>query len=330
MRSSSDVRQLHSLAPAGFALLVVALVAPASARAAWTDMTGTMPGNTCRKVGSGGVLGYASDGAIYNNVAAGGVGLTVECPVPSAAQGLKTKVGTTVTYLDNSPSMISCTLQTEDNNSTSFQTWTQGSTTDDNSYATMDFKDVQGYADGHVHFRCVIPAKDNEGNPSYIIGYEIQDDDEFREGVAADQGYHTFPGSNCRQISSGSIWLTSDGAIGNTSTSAMTLDCPVAQTINSLDPDPTQAGTKLWYLDSSPSVFTCTLAAEAADSTAVNQISQSSNADDSSYRAFTFSGTKAVTQFFDGFLHFRCSVPPPDAGGAASFIVGYGLATFVP
>jgi hypothetical protein len=213
-------------------------------------------------------------------------------------------------------------LRTEDNDSTSFQTWTQWSTTDDNSYGTINFSGVQGYADGHMHFRCVIPAKDNEGNPSYIVGYQIDDDDIVDQNIASDYGYHTFPGTMCRQSSSGSIWLTSDGAVGNTSTSAMTFDCPLALVRRS---HVTQAKTKLWYLDSSPSVFSCTLAAESADSTAVNQKTLNSNADDNNYRSFTFSGSNAVTTFEGGYIHYRCSVPPPDSGGATSFIVGYGL-----
>jgi hypothetical protein len=322
MRTSTSVRSSFLLVSAGLAAAAAVFGAPAVARAAdHTQSNGTLPGFVCRKIGSSGVLAYTSDGAIYNNVAAGNPALTVECPIASAAQGIKTWGGTTVTYLDQSPSSVTCTIRTEDNDSTSFQSWTQWSTTDDNSYGTMSFAGIQGYADGHMHFRCTIPARDNEGNPSYIIGYEVLDDPGPDASVPTDVGYHTFTGNMCRHVS-GVPGFTSDGAISNIGTSTLTLDCPVMATRNA---GVSQAKTKIWYVDSSPNTLSCTMAAEAADSTAVSQISQNSTFDDNGYHAFTFSGSKAITTFNGGYVHARCSVPPPDSGGAASFIVGYGF-----
>lgn len=320
MRQNSRLAFVLSLAPA-FAASAVLLGSPASARASFVDGTGTLPGTACRKIGSQGTLAYTSGGSVYNSAAWGTGAMTVECPAAAAAQGTITFFDTKVTYIDNAPGGggITCTLSLEDNDTTSFNTWTQWSTGDDNNLRTMEFSNVQGYAEGFAHFRCTLTPRDPEGNPSYLVGFRF-DDDPINDSLGF--SYHTFPGNMCRHVMGGSPGFTADGAISNSGTTNMTLDCPLRTT---RDGGVTLAKTKIWYVDSSPGVMTCVLAAEAADSSAVSQFSQNTNVDDNQARALTFSGTKAITLFADGYAHARCIVPPPDAGGAASFVVGYAL-----
>jgi hypothetical protein len=96
--------------------------------------------------------------------------------------------------------------------------------------------------------------------------------------------------------------------------SSLTVDCPVLS--NRLSGT---ASADLWYLDNSTSSINCTYRSEDKLSTAVNQQSLSSVGDDNLYRKMTFT----VNHFGDGYTHIRCTIPPRDSTGNASFIVGY-------
>ena len=133
----------------------------------------------------------------------------------------------------------------------------------------------------------------------------------------------TFPGSNCRKVpGGGTLSITADGAIFNDTAfggANLTVDCPVSSTGNDggfSTPD------ALWYLDNSTGAISCTARAEDASSTAVNLLNASSTGDDNGYRSMTFG---ALTEFARGQVHIRCTIPPRDSSGNASYIVGYYL-----
>jgi hypothetical protein len=129
-----------------------------------------------------------------------------------------------------------------------------------------------------------------------------------------------FPGSACVQVgTAGVLRVTNDdGAIFNDAAfggSSLTVDCPVLANRSGA----ASASADLWYLDNSTSSISCTYRSEDKLSTAVNQQSLSSVGDDNLYRRMTFT----VSHFNDGNTHIRCTIPPRDSAGNASFIVGY-------
>lgn len=132
-------------------------------------------GSACVQVGSAGVLKITgNDGAIYNDAAFGGGTLTVECPVFSHGLSSQTNPegpATTLWYLDNSTSSISCVYRMEDQLGNAVASEGQTSTGDDNNYRNLTFT-VGGFMNGFTHIRCTVPARDSSGNASYIIGYE--------------------------------------------------------------------------------------------------------------------------------------------------------------
>jgi hypothetical protein len=110
-------------------------------------------GSACRKIGTAGSLGITTDGAVFNDLAAGGAFLTVECPVASAAQGTITFATSSVVYLDQSTSSITCTLRAEDAGSTAANSLTVSSISDDNIYRQLSLSGLQGFAEGQMHLR---------------------------------------------------------------------------------------------------------------------------------------------------------------------------------
>jgi hypothetical protein len=76
-------------------------------------------------------------------------------------------------------------------------------------------------------------------------------------------------------------------------------------------------------VDTSPLALTCTFMAEDKNGTARNSKAFSATGiDDDIDHSFTF-GTNTVNMFLGGFAHFRCSIPPRDAAGFPSHVVGY-------
>ena len=75
----------------------------------------------------------------------------------------------------------------------------------------------------------------------------------------------------------------------------------------------------LWYLDQSTSSISCTLSSEDVDSSADVSQTLSSSGDDNLYRVMTFQ----VSTLLEAATHIRCTIPPRDASGNASFIIGY-------
>lgn len=129
-----------------------------------------------------------------------------------------------------------------------------------------------------------------------------------------------FPGSACVQVgTAGTYRITSDdGSVFNDAASGgstLTVECPVLA--NRLGA--TNGVADLWYLDNSTSSISCTYRAEEKFGSAANQQSQSSSGDDNGYRKMTFT----VSHFNDGYTHVRCTIPPRDSSGNASYIVGY-------
>jgi hypothetical protein len=131
----------------------------------------------------------------------------------------------------------------------------------------------------------------------------------------------TIAGSLCQKVGlPGTLRVTADdGAVYNHSSSAvLTIDCPIASAGQG---SKTLSGfSNLWYLDQSTSSISCTLRAEDAGTTAVNQLSRSSTGDDNGYRSLDFGN---VQGFAGGQMHLRCTIPPRDAAGNASFVISY-------
>ena len=125
-------------------------------------------------------------------------------------------------------------------------------------------------------------------------------------------------GSACAQVGTSGVFriTANDGAVFNDASSGtLTVDCPVP-THGTFD---TVQTSELWYLDNSTSAITCTYRVEDKLSTAVNSHTLSSTGDDNLYRSMTFS----VQQIRGSHVHIRCTIPPRDASGNASYIVGY-------
>ena len=292
-----------------------------------TTPNAILPGTACRKVGGGGTLGITPDGAIYNDAPAGGAPLVVECPVPSSPVGLVTQPGSDFVYLDNSTASITCFLRAEDAGSTGVRVLNFSSTGDDASYRIHDMQGLQGFVGGMMHLRCTIPTRDTAGNASYIVGYLVIDDHDASTSCG-ESDYVSLTGSTCRHISGGKIGVTADGAIFNdvpSTGTALTVDCPLITAPANASGLPTASKTKVWYLDNSPNGLVCTLIAEDSAGSARDSFAFISNADDNNYRSYTFSGIGEVTTFSGGYMHLRCIIPPRDAGGAASYVVGYAL-----
>jgi hypothetical protein len=127
-----------------------------------------------------------------------------------------------------------------------------------------------------------------------------------------------FPGSACVKVgSAGTLFITTDGAVTNGSSSTMTVECPVLQ--NRLGHDGTGIDVQLWYLDHSTASIDCTYRAEPDDNVSAVSSSASSTHDANVYDKLTFT----TFHFAGGFAHIRCTIPPPDASGNLSYIVGY-------
>lgn len=296
-----------------------------SARAAtFGDSHGSLSGAACRKVGTAGTLAIEADGSIYNNTAAGGSTLTVECPVASNGTGWVTFVPSSLVYVDNVSSTITCSLRAEAADSAAVNTLNVASSGASPTLREFDLSNLQTFVDGHAHVRCTIPPKDSANKRSYIVGYLV-----YNESSNDPLGnrYHNFTGNNCRQIGTlGAVGLTNDGTIFNDldpGGALLTVDCPI---MTARDGATSLSRTKVWWIDASSSALSCTLRAEAADSTAVSTRTLTSTFDDNTnYHSFTFSGSNAITTFTDGYAHLRCSIPARDASGFASHIVGYAL-----
>lgn len=141
----------------------------------------TFTGSFCRQIGTNGVLGVTADGTVYNDAAFGNSPMVVDCPLMTTRAQVGPVVGKTkVWFLDTSPMAVFCTLAAEDTNGNATSSATLTSfAVDDNHYRVMDFgsfTDVTTFADGFVHFRCSIPARDSGGLPSHIVGYGLEVD----------------------------------------------------------------------------------------------------------------------------------------------------------
>jgi hypothetical protein len=131
-----------------------------------------------------------------------------------------------------------------------------------------------------------------------------------------------FTGSACVQVSSGgALKITAnDGAIYNdlpSGSANLTVECPVLSYGHENTTNPPAAD--LWYLDNSTSSISCTFKAEDQLGVAVRSQTATSTGDDNNYRKMTFN----VSSFWNGFSHIRCSIPPRDSSGNASYIIGY-------
>lgn len=121
-------------------------------------------------------------------------------------------------------------------------------------------------------------------------------------------------GTICRAVS-GSMGITTDGAIYNTSTSTtLWVECPL--------PVPGTAGVvdiEMEYLDNSTSFINCTGYAEDDLSTSRNSVSFISSGDDNYYRVVSVTNQYLL----GGGYHVYCSVPPRDSSGNPSYIIGW-------
>ncbi len=135
-----------------------------------------------------------------------------------------------------------------------------------------------------------------------------------------------FPASACEQVgTAGHLVITgNDGAIYNSdSTSTLTVDCPVLS--NGLNNNYWAPNTALtvWYLDHSTSAIVCVYKAEDQLSTSVSQKTLQSTGDDyANYRYLAFSQAD-IAHFNHNHVHIRCNIPPRDATGNASYLVGF-------
>jgi hypothetical protein len=145
----------------------------------------TLPGSTCRKVGTSGTVGITSDGTIYNDQASGGANLTIDCPIMTMFAGSTDDAGPTIAerseiwYLDASPAAISCTYAAEDAGSTARNSISFNTTFDDNNYhrkLVTGESSVETFPGGYVHLRCTLPPRDTTGFASHIVGYGIEVD----------------------------------------------------------------------------------------------------------------------------------------------------------
>jgi hypothetical protein len=154
----------------------------------------------------------------------------VDCPVTSSPLGNAIRAGSDFVYLDHSTAAIGCVLRAEDAGSTAARSLSFTTTGDDNDYRVFDMNGLVGFAGGMMHLRCTIPTRDSAGNPSYIVGYLV-DDDRHVDRPCGDSDYYSLAGAACRQIGSGGrVGYTTDGTIFNDlppGGTNLVVDCPV-------------------------------------------------------------------------------------------------------
>jgi len=285
----------------------------------------TFPGSNCRKTSTSGSLSITTEGAVRNNLPAGGVAMTVDCPVsatkfPGPSDPPGTTAGqTALWYLDDSTAAVICSLWSEDAATDLFAGLTLSSTANDSVYRSFNFTGSNAvglFSGGYAHYNCTIPAGTGTDSAS-IAGYGFAPSSSCVSGL--NDAKKRLPGTACVYVSGNGVpGMSIDGSIFNdASNGAQTIDvdCPVVGHQGSQ----ASANVTLQMIDNSPNAIVCSYYSESSNSDDFTGTAQSTNRDDGFNAALTFS----VTTIPDGYSHIRCSIPGRDAQGNPSSIKGY-------